>query len=345
MDTTFHPKLLDVVEFPATLLGEESAGTAQGTVVEDFGTALLVEVSNDQGVPSDFATVPVDVATTVWSAPKRGQEATALAADAKTSFEKGLLLLHQGLVQDAKREFRTAFELDPRCAGALMNMGSDVAKAGNYDFAIFLYELVLELQPDNRLTQENLAAAYINRGVAFARQGVLEKAIEDFDIALWSAAVSPDIRQRAQHNLVAAYTQLGTSFCEIKRYRESLGSLLKALEIDPSEITRRNLAIALVSLQASNAGRNSEVPSATSFRRALQMGLTLSECLNAYGATLASLGNLQAAQRSLEAAVRADPQNENPQKNLASIQTREAASGAPPLNLGIAPIELEAAAA
>jgi hypothetical protein len=45
MDATFRPKLLDLVEFPATLIGDEAAGTAQGTVVEDFGTALLVEVS------------------------------------------------------------------------------------------------------------------------------------------------------------------------------------------------------------------------------------------------------------------------------------------------------------
>jgi tetratricopeptide (TPR) repeat protein len=167
MDATFRPKLLDLVEFPATLIGDEAAGTAQGTVVEDFGTALLVEVYDDQGIPTDFATIPVEAAKTLWPAPDQGTEAPD-PVGAEGHFEKGLLLLQNGLFRDAKQEFRAAFELEPRFAGTLMNIASEPAKAGNYDVAIGLYQLVLELQPENQLTQHNLAAALIDRGIAFS---------------------------------------------------------------------------------------------------------------------------------------------------------------------------------
>lgn len=343
MEITPRPKLLDVVRFPSTLLGEDSTGSSEGTVVEDFGTALLVEVSDDDGVPASFATVPISAAQTIWQKPEHGTPEPP--AGAERHFERGLLFLQNGCLEDAKREFRAAFEMDPRFAGTLMNMASAPAKAGDYDLVISLYVIILELQPENQLTQHNLAAVLINRGIAFSRRGAFDRAIEDFQASLWSVSASEEIAEKAQHNLAAAYTELGVRLGQIKRYRESCGSLLRALELGPSDITRRNLAIAQISLQASMAGPSMEIPSVNNFRLALRMGLTFSECLNVYGATLMGLGNLAGAERVLEAAVRADPGNEIAQKNLASVQSHEGTSETAPLNLGIASIELVAAAA
>ncbi|HEV3275271.1 MAG TPA: hypothetical protein VG860_00475 [Terriglobia bacterium] len=188
------------MEFPATLIGDEAAGTAQGTVVEDFGTALLVEVYDDQGIPTDFATIPVEAAKTLWPAPDQGTEAPD-PVGAEGHFEKGLLLLQNGLFRDAKQEFRAAFELEPRFAGTLMNIASEPAKAGNYDVAIGLYQLVLELQPENQLTQHNLAAALIDRGIAFSRRGALDRAIEDFEASLWSVPARTEIRGKGAAQL------------------------------------------------------------------------------------------------------------------------------------------------
>jgi len=342
MDTTFRPKLLDVVRFPGTLLGEELQGWAQGTVVDDFGAALLVEVSDDQGVPTSFATVPLDAVQTVWEKPELEAEEPPAGAEAR--FERGLLFLQNGCLDDAKQEFRAAFEREPRFAGTLMNMASERAKARDYDSAIFLYVLILELRPENQLTQRNLAAALIDRGITFSRRGAFDRAIADFQAALWSVPAPPEIVDKAQHNLAAAYTELGVRLGQIKRHRESCAILLRALELRPSQITRRNLAIAEVSVQASVASPNTQTPPPGNFKRALQMGLTFSECLNVYGATLMGLDDLTGAKRALEAAVRADPQNEIARKNLASVQSHEGTTERAPLNIGIAPIELVAAA-
>jgi tetratricopeptide (TPR) repeat protein len=343
MDTTLRPKLLDVVRFPSALLGGGSTGSSQGTVVEDFGAALLVEVSDDQGVPTSFATVPVDAAQPIWQ--RLEHEVPEPPADAKAHFEMGLLFLQNLCLEDAKQEFRTAFEAEPTFAGTLMNMANEHAKTRQYDVAIFLYLLVLELQPENQLTQRNLAAVLINRGIVFSELGALDRAIEDFQAAVWSVQAPAEVVEKAQHNLAAAYTRLGVQLGQIKRYRESRGILLRALELRPSEITRRNLAIAEVSVQASVASPSPQTPPPGNFKRALQMGLTFSECLNVYGATLMGLGDLSGAERALEAAVRADPQNEIAEQNLASVQSNEGTTERAPLNVGMASIELVAAAA
>jgi hypothetical protein len=62
------------------------------------------------------------------------------------------------------------------------------------------------------------------------------------------------------------------------------------------------------------------VPEAEFFRQAIQMGLTFSECLNAYGATLARHGRVSEATRALESAVEADAKNELAKKNLKTIR-------------------------
>jgi tetratricopeptide (TPR) repeat protein len=343
MDTVSQPKLLDVIQFPASLQAGGLSGLAEGTIVEDFATAYLVEVADEQGVPTEFVTVPADAAKIVWSAPDRTADSPA-AVDAKTRFEAGLLLIQNGSFRDARDELRAAFELDPSLAGTLMNMANEPAKAGKYDLAIALYQTIVELQPQNRLNQHNLAAALINRGIVFSRQGAFERAIEDFEASLWAVPADAEIVEKAQHNLAAAYTELGVQLGQIKRYRESCGVLLKALELKPSDVTRRNLAIALVSLKTS-AGTNPEMPSPDNFRRALQMGLTFSECLNVYGATLMGLGDSEKAVRVLEAAVRLDPHNQLAQGNLASIRSHQAGAEIPAMSIGLAPLDLLAAAA
>jgi tetratricopeptide (TPR) repeat protein len=340
MNIELSPKILDVVEVPNRFLGFETPGVALGTVVEVFGEPrkeLLVEVSDEDGVPQDLVTLPISEAKKVWSSPEPKQQASS-DEGATIQFQKGVLLLQNGLLTEAKTYFELAFKDDPGLAGILMNSADESAEKGMHNEAIFIYQLVLELQPENHLTRHNLAATHLNRGIQYGEKGALEKAVEEFGYSL-SLEPSGEIAQKAQHNLVAAYTRLGTLFSEINRQQEAVANFFIALQISPSDVTRRNLAIALVSLQASRAEGSRQTPSIAGFRHPIQMGLTLSECLNAFGATLANLGDLHGARHALMEAIKADPGNEQPRNNLARLDTTKESAGSSWMNFGISSIE------
>lgn len=342
MDIELSPKLLDVVEVPNRFLGSEAPGVVLGTVVEVLGEPngeLWVEVAGEDGVPLDMVLLPASEAKTVWPSPAVEVQ-TSSDAGATVEFQKGVLLLQNGLLAEAKTHFELAFEHNPRLAGMLTNLANGLAEKGMYDAAIVIYQLVLELQPENRLTRRNLAATHISRGTQYAGRGALDKALDEFSYSL-SLVPTGEIAQKAQHNLVAAYTQLGTRLAEINRQQESVVNFFIALQISPSNLTRRNLAIALVSLQASRTEGSRQIPSRSGFRNPMQMGLSLSECLNAFGATLANLGDVEGARRSLLEATRVDPSNELARVNLARLDTSKASFGPSWMNFGIASIESE----
>ena len=75
------------------------------------------------------------------------------------------------------------------------------------------------------------------------------------------------------------------------------------------------------------------------------MGLTLSECLNAFGATLANLGDGEGARHALMEAVQADPGNELARMNLARLDTAKESAGPSWMNFGISSIEPQHAVA
>lgn len=201
-----------------------------------------------------------------------------------------------------------------------------------------VYNLLFDLQPENRLTRRNLAATHINRGIQYGGRGALDKAIQEFSYSL-SLEPSGEIAQKAQHNLVAANTQLGMRLSEINRQQEAVGRFLLALQIGPSNLTRRNLAIALVSLQASRAEGSRRIPSISDFRNPIQMGLAYSQCLNTFGATLANLGDLEGARHVLMEAIQADPKNELARNNLARLDVSKESARPAWMNFGISSIE------
>ena len=65
------------------------------------------------------------------------------------------------------------------------------------------------------------------------------------------------------------------------------------------------------------------------------MGLTLSECLNAFGATLANLGDVEGARRALMEAIQADPGNELARMNLGRLDAAKEKAGPAWMNFGI----------
>src|ERR1700733_5829284 len=66
---------------------------------------------------------------------------------------------------------------DVQTAGEYLQNGNDSFKAGEFDQAIYDYTMAIDIDP-------NLAKAYDNRGVAYAREGSLSRAIADFTMAI-----------------------------------------------------------------------------------------------------------------------------------------------------------------
>jgi len=334
MTLELNPKLLDVVEFDDTSNGSHRRAT--GTIVETFGDparAFLIEVADAQGVPASYASKEISEIKRVWSTEHIGE--TPEPPDAQIYFEQGILFLQNGVLGHAKEQFAKAFALNENLRASLLNATSDLAKKGKLDAAIRIYSLILELQPNYENAKQNLSAAYVQRGIRFGRSGLLHEAIEDFNSALMLRPAD-DAVYLIRQNLVAAYTQLGVWHSDIKQYSEALNYFIFAFDLDPSDHTQRNIAIALVASSAAKVELDSPLPPADFFRQPIQMGLSLSESLNCYGATLARHGRIPEARRALRAALEADPQNDMARSNFETISTQEIPSN---LALGLIPLE------
>ncbi len=335
MNLELNPKLLDVVEFEDSSLNTTVKRT--GTIVEAFGdppNAVLIETTDSQGVPESFVTKKIEDIQKVWEARPTAEQAET--KEAHQYFENGFLYLQNGLIGRAKEQFAKAFSLDLNLRASLLESTNALARKGKLDAAIRVYSLLLELQPSYELARENLAAAYVQRGVKRGRAGLLDQAIEDFKTALMVRPGRPESLELIRRNLVAAYTHLGVQHSNMKLYSEAVAYFVFAFELEPSDLTQQNLAIGLIASSVPNAESGSLVPGEDFFRQAIQMGLTLSRCLNAYGATLAHHGRISEAVRALERAVQVDPKNEMAMKSLETLRLEE-----PPGDLptGLTPLE------
>src|SRR6267378_3396959 len=181
-----------------------------------------------------------------------------------------------------------------------------------------------------------LRASLLESTNVLARKGKHDAAIGDFKTALMLRPRRPESLELIQKNLVAAYTHLAVQHSDMKLYSEAVGYFVLAFELGPADLTQRNLAIALIAASVPKTEGVSGVPGEDFFRQATQMGLTLSQCLNAYGATLAHHGRIPEAVRALEKAVHVDPKNEMARKNLETLLRPE-----PPGDLptGLMPLE------
>ncbi len=340
MNVELNPKLLDIVEAKVDLSTLGVFAGMRGTVVEMLGEPpqlFLVEMADQSGITKGFATLTAEQIRSVWTY-REPAVAEAAVSEATRAFEEGILNLQNGLIEEAKRQFARAFELDPQLAGNLVNAANDLARKGAFDAAIVVYELILDVQPQRELARENLAITHLNRGVEYARRGAIDKALEDFTTALL-VGPSQRIVGLIQKNLVAAYTQLGIRHAEIKRYEEATDNFVLAFALSPSDTTRRNLGLTFVSLLASKMEGRVFMVRERILRQAMRMGLSLSECLNAYGATLASLGQMSEARQALEAALEANPANELAKKNLEIVLAQKSPLEIPVFLLGLKAVE------
>src|SRR5260370_32925127 len=97
----------------------------------------------------------------------------------------------------------------------------------------------------------------------------------------------PGSMELLQKNLAADYTHLAVQHSNMKLYSEAVGYFFFFFELEPSDLTQQNLTIALIASSVPNNQSGSQGPGEDFFRQKIPMVLTLSPCLNTYGATLA----------------------------------------------------------
>jgi tetratricopeptide (TPR) repeat protein len=257
------------------------------------------------------------------------REITTSAADAvaqpegQVYFENGVLFLQNGLVDRAKDQLRKSFSIDPRFRGTLLHLTNDLGSKRAFDTAIFLYEMLLELSPEYVPARENLAVTFLNRGVVHARNGLLPGAIDDFNRALMLNP-SGNTVEVIRKNIVASYTQLGVLHSDAKEYELAFRWFQLALEIDPSELSRNNLAVSMIAVSTAQADNRAGKQIDQIFRQPILMGLGLSQCWTAYGATVAGLGDAAEAARAFRAALDSDPKNEVARHDLDALSAQGA---------------------
>ena len=177
MNTDINPKLLDFVDYRV------GADLLKGTVVDMLPDGMFViEGADEAGVSCRLDVVGLEEISRT-STPDLQQSAPR-APEAQQAYEQGIVLLQNGLLDQAKNYFAQSFAVDSRLAGAQLNSANQLGERGALDAAMAIYGLIMELQPDYQEARENLARARLNRGVVSARVGALDKAILDFDVAM-----------------------------------------------------------------------------------------------------------------------------------------------------------------
>ena len=326
MTAKINPKLLDAVQLSG--FPPEVRENQQGTIVELLGgtpEVVLVEVSDEQGVPLAFVPRRIDEVELIQQGIKAVHHDSKVP-EAQLHFERGILLLQNGWPEQAKEQFSKSFSLDPKFRGGLLNTTNELASKGAFEAAIVVYTMLLELSPDYELARENFAITRMNRAISFAQHGLFPQAIETFLKAL-ALHPSKATTQAIRNNTVATYTQLGLLYSNTNQYQLAFQCFQRAFELDPSEISRKNLGVAMVAVSTAATKNRTTDSRIEMFRQPLLMGLTLSECLTAYGATLATLGEIAEARRAFHAAVEADPQNRTAIHNLDVVSVRESPEG------------------
>lgn len=198
---------------------------------------------------------------------------------AELMFADGLVLLEKHNIAEAEQRLKETIRLRPHYVAVLHNLLVE-RLGGSRDWRRLIEALrfVIRLNPDysdgyHRLAEylrDNLANAYNNLGVEFARKEDSFKALPLFDLAL---AVGPrnDIAAMVRRNIVKEYTSMG-----IRAYQmgeDPLIFMLRACEIESNDQARHNVGVALIhlSLKCSQKGQFDEARDA--FQRAIDSGL------------------------------------------------------------------------
>lgn len=139
---------------------------------------------------------------------------------AQNCYEEGISLLQLNKSDEALQKFLKAIDLNPTHIEALYQAGylcsrSPFGSKRQYEIAIEYLSKAIDLRP-------NYIDAFLYRGVAYRRNGKLDKAMDDFNQAI---KIDP---QNAR-----AYNRRGVVYVHQKQYGKALSDYNRAINLNP----------------------------------------------------------------------------------------------------------------
>lgn len=166
-------------------------------------------VSNSPA-PTSVPAVPTDVTIRVGEV---GILCSTEDEQARRAYNDGQQLAEQGKLEDAKRLYLQAVELDPGFCDAMDNLGRLLRSQGKVDEAISWYKRSIEVLPNNNVAHQNLAVAY-------TIQGKMSDAATEYQILVH---IDPDNPE--------GYYGLGIIHLDRKQPQEAVTQLRRAEEL------------------------------------------------------------------------------------------------------------------
>lgn len=321
-DRNRKANLFDVVEVAEDLPEYGVKRGEQGVVVEVFDDpeeGYILEFGDPSGTSSRIA---------YWVKPKQILNVEELARE---QYERGVESLKAGALFEGRRKLREAIRMSPNLIGSLLNSVLDsFGRSDDWDKLINVLHFICELSPDYQLAKNNLAIAYLNRGVQQAKYGDLDGALHLIYPAI-GIATSVETSSLVRQNLAATHTSIAmvsnkkslaetNSVTTVKYLKVALDNFAKACAIDPTDTTRHNLGLAHALLGNALVKLGDYVPAVASFDLAEDMGCRFPELLNNHGVALACYGHLDAAVEQFEAALQLAPQHASAIFNIAQVE-------------------------
>lgn len=102
----------------------------------------------------------------------------ALSANGQRAFDRGMILIHQGDLEQAIKELNSAIELEPQFPAAVANRGVAHLKLKNYGRALDDLNRAVGMEPQNPVWHYNLAAYYALRQEADRGLDALDQALK-----------------------------------------------------------------------------------------------------------------------------------------------------------------------
>ncbi len=187
------------------------------------GRAAVVTAEATTPLPPGSADGAVAVARALPGA-AQGQPRVIDELNASTFVERGWSRIATGDYVGAEEALDKALTLNPGDAHAETLLGWAQMSQGKFDSAMALFEHVLDRAPDHAL-------AHINVGYVLMRRKQFDLAHEHL-----TRAITLDSDRKAT---LYAHYYLGLVHFEERRYAESIGALLRAIELGPNLIEAR----------------------------------------------------------------------------------------------------------
>ncbi|ODS33147.1 MAG: hypothetical protein SCARUB_01703 [Candidatus Scalindua rubra] len=136
--------------------------------------------------------------------------------------ELGNAYLEKAMFDEAIYAFEKVLLIDPEDLHAHYSLGTIYSKKGIYDKAIDEFMSAIE-------ADQGMPEAHYNLGLVYYKQGMFERAVSEYKTAL---TLLPETQKRRRSGV---HYKLGIAYYDNKMFEDAIDELHKALELTPNE--------------------------------------------------------------------------------------------------------------